>query len=63
MTGFQLTTQVIMDGRLVQRWDHVSNDQHRTLASWVVDTREQQVREALIQLGWTPPKEEPHVAP
>lgn len=31
------------------------NKQIKYLARWVVDTREIQIREALIKLGWTPP--------
>lgn len=26
-----------------------------SLAKWVMDTRDQAIREALIKLGWTPP--------
>lgn len=27
------------------------------LSRWMINTRDEQVREALIKLGWTPPKE------
>lgn len=33
-------------------------DTNRTVvSSWVIDTREKQLKEALIYLGWTPPTE------
>jgi len=31
-------------------------ESHRVLMRSVIDTREKHVREALIKLGWTPPK-------
>lgn len=27
------------------------------LSRWIIDTREQSTKDALIKLGWTPPKE------
>ena len=32
-------------------------DVRQTIVRLVIDTKEQQIREALIHLGWTPPKE------
>jgi len=33
------------------------DDQKNVISRWVLDTREQGIREALIKLGWTPPKD------
>ncbi len=30
-------------------------DSERELSKWVMDTREQAIKDALIKLGWTPP--------
>mgnify|MGYP001585279664 CR=1 FL=1 len=34
----------------------VLRDNSGELARWVIDTREEQTREALIKLGWKPPE-------
>ena len=33
------------------------DDQKNVISRWVLVTREQGIREALIKLGWTPPKD------
>lgn len=33
------------------------DNQKEVLLRWVCDTREKRIKEALIKLGWTPPKD------
>ena len=33
------------------------NDQMERISQWVCNTREQGTRDALIEMGWTPPNE------
>lgn len=40
------------DGRIVQE---ITNDLAHELVRQVIDTQEAHIRQALIQLGWTPP--------
>jgi hypothetical protein len=54
--GFEIVTKPTVDGKVVQEL-HSTNLDH--LIRCVIDTQEQQIREALIALGWTPPSEKP----
>lgn len=36
----------------------IINEKVTFMQKWIVDTRETAIREALIKLGWTPPKED-----
>jgi len=54
---YNLFTDVLGDGRIFQSL--VTDEKPGTvLGRWVVKTREEGIKEALIELGWTPPKEE-----
>jgi hypothetical protein len=53
--GFRLTTLPHIDGKITQELQEYMGEQTRTLSRWVLDSREQGVRDALVQLGWTPP--------
>lgn len=48
---YKLNMQVKIDGTITQELHNAQ----AVLARWVMDTREEQVRQALIALGWTPP--------
>lgn len=52
---FNISTRSIGDGRIEQTITTDAYDQHRQVYTMVMDTREQQTRQALIDLGWTPP--------
>jgi hypothetical protein len=59
-----LTTKIIKGGRILQEYqafDPVLETNH-SLIRWIIDLRDQQVRECLIKLGWTPPdRQEPDI--
>lgn len=59
MSEYRINTQVFADGKITQQSELV--DDHlpslRDIARRVIDTQDQQIREALIKLGWTPPGE------
>lgn len=38
--------------------DPTPYDPIRELSRWVINTREEGIRKALIELGWTPPEDE-----
>lgn len=48
---FKINTKVFPDGRIEQELV----DLQGRIAREVMDTKDQQVRQALISLGWTPP--------
>lgn len=48
-----VSTNIHSDGRIVQTVDSLGH-----AMTWIVETREKQIREALIALGWTPPKDD-----
>jgi len=53
MSGkINVTTKAHPEGRLEQTVDFMGHAMR-----WVVDTREDGIKDALIALGWTPPKE------
>ncbi len=50
--SLKLTVNTAIDNTTIkQEFVDVAGQMHR----WVMDTRETQIREALIKLGWTPP--------
>jgi len=53
--SIDIKTDIFKDGRIVQTTDIMGS-----IMEQVIRTRDAQVREALIALGWTPPKEEMH---
>jgi hypothetical protein len=56
--GLRLTTTPHHDGTITQELDSYCGEVTRAMSRWVIDTREQGVRDALMQLGWTPPNAE-----
>jgi len=55
--GYRLTTTPMKDGKIVQELYRSEDDATDLLARWLADTRDQEIRRALIALGWTPPPE------
>lgn len=50
---YRVTTKIVDDNKvLVQELE----DAGRVLARWILDTREQAVKDALIRMGWSPPE-------
>ena len=43
--------------RIIQELYSKQESFEQRLTQWICDTREQGVRDALIDMGWTPPKE------
>ena len=54
--GFRLATFAPVDGKITQELQEYHGDVTRTLTRWVLDSREKGACDALVQLGWTPPK-------
>jgi hypothetical protein len=53
---YQLTTAHNSDGVLSQKLVEETRGMQARLMEWVMDTREQGLRDALVKLGWTPPE-------
>ena len=53
--GFEVATTPMKDGKIVQELYNVNNNIREQMTRRVIDTQEQQIRKALIALGWTPP--------
>lgn len=53
--GFEIVTTATEDGKITQELYSVTPDLREQVIRRVMDTQEQQIREALIALGWTPP--------
>lgn len=56
---YAIKTTPFVDGRIIQDICFEKDDSVQRITSFLINTREVQVREALIQLGWTPPPSEP----
>ena len=56
--GLRLTTTPHRNGEITQELDSYAGEVTRAMSRWVFDTREQGVRDALVQLGWTPPNDQ-----
>lgn len=52
---YELKTETTKEGLIIQT---LLEDKVKTLTRWVCSTREVAIKDALIELGWTPPKEE-----
>lgn len=57
--SWQIDTEVFKNGIIEQTETHKAAYAgiRDTVYRYRMDTKEQQIREALIKLGWTPPKE------
>lgn len=53
--GYELTTAPLENGQIVQELYNVEMDVRKIIYRSVLDTRDEQIRNALIALGWTPP--------
>lgn len=53
--GFQVVTKPFADGRISQEVFSVVNGERERIAARLMNTQDQQIREALIALGWIPP--------
>ena len=51
---YSLRTEVMEEGRIVQT---LVRDQVETLSRWVANVGDDGIKQALIGLGWTPPKQ------
>ena len=56
--GFEVTTKIIADDKILLEVHSTLNGMRNDVTRRVIDTQEQQVRDALIALGWTPPNKE-----
>ena len=56
--GFEVTTKIIADDKILLEVHSTLNGIRDDVMRRVMDTQEQQIRDALIALGWTPPKKE-----
>ena len=52
---FELKTTPLPNGVIEQELLSKCNNPIHNFTKWVVDTREQSIKEALISLGWVPP--------
>lgn len=53
--NLKLHTEIREDAVICQKM----SDAERDINLWVMDTRQKGIRDALIQMGWTPPPEPP----
>lgn len=53
--GFEIVTTPLPDGKILQDTYSISVGVKEQIMRRIMDTKESQVREALIELGWTPP--------
>ena len=53
--GFEVVTTPSKDGKIVQELYSVHHGMRQQIMRHVIYTQEQQLRDALIALGWTPP--------
>jgi hypothetical protein len=53
---YKIRTDVFGVGRIIQELSSVDNNNQITrLSRWIINTRDEAVRQALLKLGWTPP--------
>ena len=57
-SGFEVTTKIIADEKILFAVHSTLNGIRNDVMRRVMDTQEQQIRDALIALGWTPPNKE-----
>lgn len=58
MDKLKLTTNITPEGLIKQNLiNETLNGHNEVMFQWVLDTRETELKKALIYLGWTPPKE------
>jgi hypothetical protein len=58
---YVVTTETLKEQGIITQELQQDIDGHITrLSRWVVQTRDESVRQALIKLGWTPPPDTPN---
>ena len=55
---YTVKTDVFESGLITQELHQKTEDQTEILCRWVVDTRDEELKKALVMLGWSPPKED-----
>jgi hypothetical protein len=55
--SYEVSTSYSPSGQIEQTVDLVFDGVRETIMRQVMNTKEQQVKDALIALGWTPPKD------
>ena len=55
---YTVKTTPFTDGKILQIVDLESENMIQTIMRDVLDTKEKQIKQALIKLGWTPPNGE-----
>ena len=55
---YTISTNVYKNGIIEQDVNYEFYDERQEISRKIVDTMNSQFKEALIELGWTPPKEE-----
>lgn len=55
---YEVVTTPFENGDILQETDLIRNGLREHLTKVLIHTQEQQTRDALIALGWTPPKEQ-----
>ena len=55
---YGVVTKVYKNGIIEQDVNYEFYDERQEISRKIVDTMNSQFKEALIELGWTPPKEE-----
>lgn len=56
--SFDISTSTDQMGRIFQEVTSVFDDTREVISRRMMDTQEEEVRKALIRLGWTPPPEQ-----
>lgn len=52
---FRLDTKIMEDDSIIQKLFKIENNLEEKLSTWIINTREKQFIDSLIELGWTPP--------
>lgn len=53
---FKLDTSVCEDGKIIQELFKKEDSIEERLHTWIINTKEESIKKALIKLGWKPPK-------
>ena len=53
---YKISTEIFKNGIIEQKLQTEEDGHFETLKRWIMDTKETCIREALVRLGWTPPK-------
>lgn len=55
--GYRMTTTPMADGKIEHLTERVTHGAVEIVTRQIMNTKDRQTHEALIQLGWTPPKD------